>query len=35
MNDCNGIEKYAKELASKKNIIFIPCQQALCLQEKK
>lgn len=31
MIDCNGVEKYVKELVEKKNIDFIPIGKALAL----
>lgn len=31
--DCNGIEKYVKEMVEKKNIDFIPIGKALSLAE--
>ena len=35
VNDCNGIEKYVKELVNKKSIEFIPIGRALALKEQK
>jgi len=32
MTECNGIEKYVKEMIQKKDINFIPQGQALALQ---
>ena len=33
MNDCNGIEKYVKEMVIAKKIEFLPIGKALALKE--
>jgi len=35
INDCNGIEKYVKELVDKKSIDFLPIGKAMNLEKKK
>lgn len=35
MNDCNGIEKYVKELVNAKKIDFLPIGKALALSQEK
>ena len=33
MTDCNGIEKYVKDLMEKKDVSFIPQGKALAFEE--